>query len=138
MIAQFIAFKHVLVSVEPRAPLQSHRESVLRYLRSHQDICGIDGRLMHENEILVWILGTITLIFMVVVRAQLMRLPAAPWLFASFIAAWMGWIATNLEHLLWPQLFNWLEHAAYMINAGLLLNWCWLVSHSGMDGIHDR
>lgn len=93
---------------------------------------------MHENEILVFILGTVTLIFMAVVRDELKRLPSANWLIAAFMAAWIGWLTTNLEHLLWPRFFNRLEHVAYAINAGLLLYWCWVISRRNQGGAHDR
>lgn len=93
---------------------------------------------MHENEIVVFILGTVTLIFMVMVRGDLKRLPAATWLVASFMAAWIGWLATNLEHLIWPGLFNLVEHLAYAANAGLLLYWCWVISARNRGNVDDR
>ncbi len=80
---------------------------------------------MHENEILVWLLGTVVLGFLLTYRHELRRLPASSLLFAAYVAAWMGWTATNLEHVFLYQFFNVLEHIGYAANGALLLAWCW-------------
>ena len=80
---------------------------------------------LHENEILVWLLGTVVLGFLLLYRIALRRLPASGLLFAAYVAAWVGWTATNLEHLFLYEFFNIVEHIGYMLNGLALLAWCW-------------
>lgn len=80
---------------------------------------------MHENEILVLLFGSAILIFILLFREQLQRLPSAAWLIASFFCAWLAWLATVLEHLWSPTLFNLIEHLGYALNGIFLLVWCW-------------
>lgn len=80
---------------------------------------------MHENEILVFCIGSIIWFFVGLYRHTLSRLPAVGWLFASYAALWMAWGATNLEHLALPQFFNLVEHLGYATNGALLFAWCW-------------
>ncbi len=81
---------------------------------------------MHENEVLVLLLGTVVLGFIFLFRLQLMSLPSVKWLFASYCAAWVAWVATVVEHLAFPALFHVLEHMAYALNGLLLMAWCWI------------
>lgn len=82
---------------------------------------------MHENELFVLLLGTLVLVFVVIYRARLKRLPKAGWLFCAFAAVWVAWIATVVEHLFFSTFFNVIEHIGYALNGVLLLVWCWLV-----------
>lgn len=91
---------------------------------------------MHENEILVWMLGSIVLGFLVMYRTELRRLPASGWLFAAYVAAWLAWSATNLEHVLLYRFFNIAEHMAYALNGVLLLCWCWFAFRHGNPEPH--
>lgn len=80
---------------------------------------------LHENELMVWILGSVVLVFLLVYRNELRRLPARALLFTAYLFLWIAWAATNLEHLFWYRLFNVVEHVAYALNAVVLLAWCW-------------
>lgn len=80
---------------------------------------------MHENEIFVFILGTIVWGFIGLYRHSLQGLPAVGWLYASYAALWLAWGATNLEHLILARFFNILEHLGYFANGLLLFAWCW-------------
>ena len=91
---------------------------------------------MHENEVLVWLLGSVVLGFLVMYREQLRRLPASGILFAAYVAVWLAWTATNLEHLFWYQPFNVIEHIAYAANGMLLLLWCWFAFRHGNPEPH--
>lgn len=81
---------------------------------------------MHENEILVFLLGSIVWVFIGIFRHSLSALPARQWLYAAYFALWLAWAATNLEHLLLPVVFDFIEHLGYAINGVLLFVWCWL------------
>lgn len=92
---------------------------------------------MHENEILVFLLGTVVWAFIALYRQRLQGLPALGWLFASYAALWGAWLATNLEHLWFAQLFNLVEHAGYALNGLLLLVWCWCTMTGAKELRHD-
>ncbi len=92
---------------------------------------------MHENELFILCLGTFVMIFIGFYRAHFSRLPAAGWLLAAFIALWIAWVATVLEHLALPVFFNLIEHAGYAANAVLLLIWCWAVMRNGKADAYD-
>lgn len=79
----------------------------------------------HENEILLWLFGAIVLVFLLLNYRDLRRLPAINILFASYCVVLLAWTATNIEHVFWPQVFNVIEHAAYLISSLFLLVWCW-------------
>lgn len=92
---------------------------------------------MHENELFVLCLGTLVLLFIGIYRTEFSRLPAAHWLFAAFLAIWFAWVATVLEHLMFPFFFNVVEHLGYAANAVLLLLWCWMGMRSGKANAYD-
>lgn len=92
---------------------------------------------MHENEVMVLLLGTAVLGFIFVFRAQLKFLPAAKWLFASYAAVWVAWCATVVEHFIFPTVFNVLEHTGYALNGVLLFAWCWFGMRNGKGHTHD-
>ena len=79
---------------------------------------------MHENEMLVWFLGTLVLAFLIFYRQQLHRLPNSLLLLIAYLAVWISWTATNLEHLFFYQFFNVVEHIGYALNGVLMLSWC--------------
>ena len=81
---------------------------------------------MHENEILIFILGSIILGFMYRHHRVIKQLAYYKLLIAAFLSIYCAWLATNLEHLLLPALFNYLEHLSYAVNGALLLAWCYL------------
>lgn len=94
---------------------------------------------MSENEILVWLLGTVVLGFLVLYRRDIRRLPGSDYLMAAYVAAWVAWLATNLEHLFFYTAFNVLEHTGYALNGVLLLIGCgkWLSSGAHETHAHD-
>jgi len=90
----------------------------------------------HENELMVWLLGTAVLAFLLMYRHQLRRLPASGILLSAYLAAWVAWTATNLEHVFWYQPFNIIEHVGYALNGVLLLSWCWFAFRHGKLQLH--
>ncbi len=92
---------------------------------------------MHENEILVLLLGSVVLGFICLYRKRLNALPAAKWLFASYFATWVAWVSTVAEHLALPTFFNVLEHCGYLLNGALLFVWCWLGMKNGKGVVRD-
>lgn len=78
---------------------------------------------MHENEILVLLLGFTVYIIIWLFRANLKEIPAFPLVVIAYSATFIGWLATLLEHLIYPFLFNIVEHLGYMFNGLLMLAW---------------
>lgn len=91
---------------------------------------------MHENEILVLLLGSVVFGFVIRYQKRLKRLPTYKVLLSAFIAVYIAWLATNLEHLAFPQFFNYLEHIGYFANGMLLLTWCYLGMKNGFHHEH--
>lgn len=92
---------------------------------------------MSNNEILVFLLGALVLAFIVWYRAPINRLPGAAWLLASFLSACLAWAATIVEELYLPDLFNTIEHLAYLANGSLLLAWCWFGVLGAREDVRD-
>ena len=84
-------------------------------------------KMVHENEVVMLLLGVGVLIFILTSRLRLKLLPASNILTAAFYVAFAGWVFTVLEGLLWEGLFNYLEHICYAVSSILLTCWCWKV-----------
>ena len=91
---------------------------------------------MNENEILVLLLGSVVLGFILLYRKDVQRLPASSFLLAAYLAAWIAWAATVVEHLFFYTFFNVLEHVGYCANGVLLLIWCWKGLRNGVREQH--
>ncbi len=83
---------------------------------------------MHENEILVLIFSTFVMAVGLFYTKSFRSLAYFPLVQASFIALWCAWLATNLEHLFYPSIFNALEHIGYLVNSILFVSWCLLMA----------
>ena len=83
------------------------------------------SRLVQDNELFNVVLGVAVLVFLLVRRRALRRLPDAGVLFAAYGALLLAWIATVVEGLLWPIALNYAEHACYALSALLLTVWGW-------------
>ena len=92
---------------------------------------------MHENEIIVLILGFPVLIFARLYRSQLGRLPTFPLLLIAYVTIFVGWCATLLEHLFWPDFLNTVEHLGYMFNGIILMFWTWFGLKKGNTDRND-
>ena len=85
---------------------------------------------MHENEIMVFLLSVVLISFIVLQKEHLKRLPAFNTLLTAFTFSFFASIATLVEHIACPQVFNVIEHLCYAVNATLLFVWCLLVLKS--------
>lgn len=91
---------------------------------------------LHENELMVWMLGSVVLVFLLMYRKELRRLPASALLFTAYVSVWLAWSATNLEHVFWYRSFNIIEHVGYALNGVLLLCWCWFAFRHWNPELH--
>ncbi len=86
--------------------------------------------ILHENEIVMAILGMGTLIFIFLNYHQVKRLPSSLTLLSSFYLLLAAWLLTVLEGIFWGEVFNFLEHLFYAVSSVLLLVWCYQTLHS--------
>ncbi len=83
--------------------------------------------MIHNNEIILLILGLGVLIFFGVHRKRMQNIPKPGCFFSAFAVLTAGWVLTVLEGLFWPDLLNLLEHLCYALSSILLTVWCWTV-----------
>jgi hypothetical protein len=83
--------------------------------------------MVHENELIMIVIGMTLLIFVLLNYHQLKQTPSFKLIFISFFLSVIGWISTVLEGLFWEQYFNLLEHFCYAASAILLARWCWVI-----------
>ena len=79
--------------------------------------------MVHENEIVMLILGIGVLFFIVVNYSQLKRFPAINTLIAGFCFTLTGWFFTVLEGYMLATLFNIVEHSCYLAGALCVAQW---------------
>lgn len=77
-------------------------------------------RVYQENEIIMLILSVGVLIFILIYRRQILRMPASPLLLAAFGTLVAASIFTILEGLPLGKLFKLLEHVLYALGSVLL------------------
>lgn len=83
--------------------------------------------MISENEIITLILAVGVLIFIMVNRLQLKRVPTSKILITGFYLLLAGWVLTVLEGFFWKGLLNLLEHICYATSSVLVATWCWKV-----------
>jgi len=88
-----------------------------------------------ENEIVMIILGIATLIFIFINHKRIKKFPSSAIFLSSFYVLFAGWIFTVLEGVLFPELFNLLEHLCYALSSVLLTVWCWQVFYKKKDAL---
>ncbi len=81
---------------------------------------------MQANEIMLFILGAFTLIFLIASRASLRGEIGLRFLIIGFVIQVASWLFTNLEALLLPNFFNVLEHLFDLANSVFILAWCYV------------
>ncbi len=83
--------------------------------------------MIQENEVIMLLIAVGVLIFALISRPRLNRLPASRTLFAAFYVRLLGWVLTVLEGFVLGETLNLLEHGCYAISVTLLAAWCWQV-----------
>ncbi|MBN2138828.1 MAG: hypothetical protein JW720_13550 [Sedimentisphaerales bacterium] len=81
--------------------------------------------MIHENEVIMFVLGLGVLIFILANYAYLKRIPSAGILIAGFCVLVVGWAMTVLEGFLWENSLNFIEHTCYAVSSVLVAVWFW-------------
>ena len=71
------------------------------------------------------LLGMGVLIFTILNRKGLRRLPAFGILMTAFYILLVTWVATVMEGFIWNSFFNLVEHAGFAASSVLTAMWCW-------------
>ena len=90
---------------------------------------------IHENEVVMLLLGVGVLIFISGSRPRLERLASWRILAGGFYVLLVGWNLTVLEGFFWESVLNYLEHMCYAISSFLVAVWCWKVFGSRKEAL---
>lgn len=80
---------------------------------------------MQEREIIRLILGIGAVVFVLLHRPALRRLPAWGTLATAFSVVLLGWTVGVVKGVLWGDILNVVEHSCYAVSSLLLAMWCW-------------
>ena len=83
--------------------------------------------MLHENEVLMFLLGLGVLIFILTNRVRLKSIPNSKILLSAFFVLCIAWIATITEHFFFEEIINYIEHVCYSVSAVLIAVWSWKV-----------
>ncbi len=84
-----------------------------------------------DGEVVAALLGVGVLVFALASGRKLSRVPS-PWLLLGALAVLLvGWIATAVEELVWPDVLNLVEHTCYLVAALAVAAWCVRASSAG-------
>ena len=81
--------------------------------------------MLHENEVVMLLLGVGNFIFITLNKRQIKRINAWKVLISSYYLLLAGWIFTILEGYILENFLNLLEHICYAASAIMLTYWCW-------------
>jgi len=81
--------------------------------------------MIQQNEIIMLLLGIGCMIFILVNKQKVKRIPVAKTLIAGFYVLLAGYVLTILEGLFLKDLLNVLEHICYASSSILMAVWCW-------------
>lgn len=87
--------------------------------------------MIQQNELIIFLLGMGGMLFVLVNRPRVERLPASRVLVASFFILLGGWLMTILEDLFWEDFLNLMEHISYALSSVFIALWCWRVFQKG-------
>jgi len=79
--------------------------------------------MLHENEIIMLVLGVGVLLFIIVNYARLKEFPSINTLITGFCFSLLGWILTVLEGFLLESALNFAEHFCYFASALCVALW---------------
>ena len=79
--------------------------------------------MIHEDEIVMLVLGIGVLFFIVVNYSQLKRYPSINTLIAGFCFTLLGWLFTIIEGFMLENVLNLVEHGCYLASAVCIAAW---------------
>lgn len=79
--------------------------------------------MLQESELIRLLLGIAAAIILALSRNGLKRLSGYKTFSVAYFVLLSGWVFTVVEHFAYPDIFNILEHSAYVISGGFYLHW---------------
>ena len=83
--------------------------------------------MLHENEMIMIVIGLTLLVFLVLNYRQLKQTPFFQLLFVSYCLSTTSWMMTVLEGFFFEASLNFIEHLCYASSAVLFAVWCWMI-----------
>ena len=80
--------------------------------------------MLQVNELILLFTGLGALVFILLNRARLRKIPVLTRLLYGFYFLLAAWVFTVAEGFIWPETLNLLEHICYLASAALILAWC--------------
>ncbi len=84
--------------------------------------------MLRENEIVMLLLGISVLILLFFNKEHTRKIREWKIILGSYCFLLGGWFFTNLEEIVFRNLFNFFEHISYLVSALLLLIWSWKIT----------
>ena len=79
--------------------------------------------MIQESELIRLIIGIAASVILAASDSGLQRLPGKRLFTTAFFVLLAGWFFTTIEQFFLENIFNLLEHAAYLISGGLYVLW---------------
>ena len=86
-----------------------------------------DKAMLHENEVVMLLLGIGVFLFMLLNRVHIRRIYGWKILVYSYSFLLAGWLLTVLEGFFLESYLNFLEHMSYVLSAVTLVLWCFRI-----------
>ena len=83
--------------------------------------------MIQQNEILTMLVTLGVVLYIIINRRALTRIPGFKILFVSFLVLFVGLVLTIAEGFFLGHLMNVLEHLCYAVSSLLAAVWCWRV-----------
>ena len=79
--------------------------------------------MIQEGELIRLIIGIAASVILAASDSGLQRLPGKRLFTTAFFVLLAGWLFTVIEHFFLEDVFNLLEHLAYLVSGGLYVLW---------------
>ena len=83
--------------------------------------------MIQQNEIIMLLLGIGCMIFILLNKQKVKRIPLGSFLYAGFCGLLAGYVFTIIEGFFWNDFLNVMEHICYTASSILLAVWCWKI-----------
>lgn len=84
--------------------------------------------MIHENEIIMLLLGIGIFLFSLLNKPRFERIPESRILLTAYHVLLAAWVFTILEEFFLKGTLNFLEHFFYAVSAVLTALWCWKIT----------
>lgn len=94
--------------------------------------------MIEENELILFILGLVSFIFILINRSKLKKIPSFDYFIIFLSLILIAWFSTVIEAVIFYDFLNWLEHICYFLSSLVFLTWILLILKSRRMKDDDR